>query len=534
MNVHSGGAFFLALLLTCMGLRFYLTSYSSSFPTELISSLFSRVESSIECTTTDDCKNYPETPICDLISHLNRKGYCQQCVNDNHCPNFPYEECSPHTKKCREPSVTKSPAIETAQFGYDLYNADPFYRLSDKSAGSEIDPGEKRMKLFNQRWTKDGDTKTMHGVSYNEPEDYTLALVSTCFSTSRSGSITSFESYKEDMSAALTVSGSGSSSGVSGDASIGVSSYESVYKSANEHKTSVNSQSLCKRYSFQMLDSYKLHLTSDAEDKIKKLPANWDGNGGKWDIFFQTYGTHIVKGGYIGSMKRASYTFTSSDREELVMEGESLSTSVNIGVPGVFTVGGDTSSERAREAAKRLRETSGFKVEVTRGDMIDFLDSVIVERSLSSFCEYLDYNEIRNFDESKCFRNTELYCIKVLNEAGFHNVGNKCAIPEDNTFDCVLDSDCSGSKRCWDMKCTDPTPCPKNTLVPLKCIENPPVTSINSFGSKCEYVKPQNEGMLPKVLYTRKGDGAGCKGYMTQDPEVKVKFCGGKDIRFCF
>lgn len=222
------------------------------------------------------------------------------------------------------------------------------------------------------------------------------------------------------------------------------------------------SQQVNEVYKFSMEDelangsTHTLVLENNAKNRLVSLPP---GYSAEWIDFFTKYGTHIVKEGTVGSFKRVSYSFTSVDIKNVVQSGMTFEESLEVGVPLVFEGKIDSRVSTAEKAAYAIGHSNGYRKEYFLGSIDDWTNSVIIDSTLSSFCNWLDYdNDIRNFQKDDCLKNTEKYCIDVMKGQGYKNIGNKCQIPEDNIFECVFDSDCPGDKRCWDMKCKDPLP----------------------------------------------------------------------------
>lgn len=471
------GMFLIFMLLSVLGLTQFLdrSQLSTEMPDEIAPSnngFLSGgadavvIQSKFRCVNDDDCKRQGahETPWCDRSNHLDTHGFCRECIGRGQCGE--YEDCNEVSKKCGRPSVTQLPSVSQIEFGYDAYKADPFFEQSNTGVSSKIDPGIKTRRLFELRYEVDANTVWMRGNEYTPPEGYDMAGYELCSGSTETKTITSTEEHTKTMESAVEISASGKKGKTKLGGGVGSSAYLSTFKSTEEHKTSTHSQTTCRLYTLTMLDKLKgtdphtLALTKEADTIIQNLPPQWNE---EWMLFFESYGTHITSVGIFGAYKRVTYKFTSKDKQVITEEGKTFEASVSASIPFVFSGSGSSSDAKTEENIKKLKESEGYSKWEEHGNVDDVLTGpVIIKRTLSSFCEFLDYSDITSFTMDQCYENTKQYCIHVLEDAGYENVGSKCEIPDGNMFDCIFDGDCTDGKRCWNMMCTTPISGPDN------------------------------------------------------------------------
>ena len=388
-----------------------------------------------------------EKPFC------NNDYKCVQCELASDCG--PYQTCKDY--ECVSADADEAPGVNNLQLGYNLYKANPFH-----TNPKAIDPGIK-WQIFKLVYKRNGNTFSgSDGKTYDTPLGYQMTPSGICKMKVHSNEITSTKAFDAEFSFGASNEANGIYNGVSVGASSAMTAYMSVYKSVQEHKKTVNAESTCPRLVAEMMPNlddgnkvipHKLTLTNEARDRLEKLSSSYDP---AWKQFFDDYGTHIVTKGVIGASMRASYTFTGSEVNKVIQGGFSFSQSVSIGISELFGASSTRGGSAHVGAAKAIKESSGYHEVVTIGDVDEPAEDMLIARTLGSFCSWVDYKseEKLQFNEDNCLKNTEKYCIEVMKSQGIDNA-KSCAIPSDKKFDCVIDSDCSGDKRCWNHKCVN-------------------------------------------------------------------------------
>jgi len=372
-------------------------------------------------------------------------GFCYECLTDSHCPGGRCD-ISISGALCTSVLVKELPSLGKVEKGYNLYKGDPLYLLSN------TDPGYAKHQFYHQRFDTSSDFHiTLENEVFSRPVGFDATEGGICKMTSQTNSLTTTESFKSSVEEQVKVSANGSYQGVDLGGSVGSSSYEKLSRDSMNEEMTVESSSYCSLYHFKMLSDKKKQIMNNivpaASDELKLLGTD----SSKWFKFFNTYGTHIITGGYVGAFERISLSFTQSERSKLTAQGSTFETSISVGMPQVFGLQIDKSGGQSSEFAKSFREIKSTEHGVKGGNIEDLLMTPdVIEKHLEPICDFIKNSDI-------CYRELKNYCIAELKLADL-NPGDVCRYPEESVFHCIDDNNCGEGESCESGKCvTSPT-----------------------------------------------------------------------------
>ena len=359
---------------------------------------------------------------------------------------------------CVTNDVAEAPSMSKIERGYNIFKGDPLYILNDLS-----DPGEDCARFFDLTWNTDALYKIeLGGSNFFKPEEYDLNPTSVRQMSSKTSSITSAKSYKESVSKAVSVGGSGAYSGVELGGSVGVEAFSAVSSAAMTSKTATESSVFASLYSFKMKRSAKLSLTKEAVKFLSEMKTS--SSADDWMKFFGKFGTHLTEEGLVGAWERIAMTFNKDQRETLTQSSSSFQSSLSIGVPNVFGYNLETSNSKSKEIGNKIKTMNVNKESVKLGDHKDLLNGPgVIQRKLVPICEYIDYTLNQSINKNLCYDRLKTYCISALKSSGMSN--SQCEFPKGKQFQCVFDADCGDRwQKCSDgfckrRECLDNTHC---------------------------------------------------------------------------
>ena len=377
------------------------------------------------------------------------KGYCYECLNDNHCVVGEYCRIDKYNAVCTATNVDRIPSIDTITRGYNIYNADPFLGKKD----SLIDSGYAK-QFYRHTFIKSADKRiSLGGKDFYFPLGFSAFPLNTYKEVAETTSFSSTMSFQSEVASSVSVGGSGTYKGVEFGGQVGASAYAYVAEDASAEVVTVKSMAWYALYNFKIpsIEGINLKLTSHANESLTHMKDTPDS----WAAFFEDYGTHIITQGIMGAWEKLSLRFTSEQRNIVKGSGSSFESSASVGMPFLFSFSNENTLEASEEVGKRIQQTHGRTETITMGDPENLNDGPsVIRMNLESICLFIDYNKYKNINEATCFQNMKSYCKSKLLAIGVGN-GHHCEYADDETFQCITDSHCSNDpwKRCDNGKC---------------------------------------------------------------------------------
>lgn len=377
------------------------------------------------------------------------KGYCYECLNDNHCDVLgEYCRIDKYNAICTATNVDRIPSIDTITRGYNIYNADPFLGKKD----ALIDSGYAK-QFYRHTFIRSADRKiSLRGKDFYFPLGFSAFPLKTKKEVAETTSFSSTMSFKSEVASSVSVGGSGTAKGIEFGGQVGASAYAYVAVDASAEVVTVKSMAWYALYNFNIpsIEGINLKLTGHANETLTHMKDIPDS----WSAFFEDYGTHIITQGIMGAWEKISLRFTSEEQNIVKGSGSSFESSVSVGMPFLFSFSNENTRDVSEEVGKRIQQTQGNTETTVMGDPENLNDSPsAIRMNLESICLFIDFNKYKNINEATCFQNMKSYCISKLLDIG---VGNgHCEYADDKTFQCITDSHCGNDpwKRCDNGKC---------------------------------------------------------------------------------
>jgi len=416
-----------------------------------------------ECKNNDDCTG-------DWVClETQRIGFpipnrCYECLNADLCPYGMGCQISREGASCGANEVIEVPSLETFEFGYNIYKADPLFTLGEK-----IDPGEAKEPFYKQQFDPSSDFHlTLDEKQFSRPVGIHVKGESTCVGSAKIQSITSTHNYEKEIDAQITSGGSVSDEGVTVGGEVGFSSYKKIEKDASGSITTIESLNFCSLYSFKVPDLEQIagNLLPAAQQRLDSLKTSHD-----WFLFFDDYGTHIITEGLVGAFEKILIRMTEFQRSEMTSSGKTIEHSIKVGFPEVFSSEMSSSLSTSSEDYKKLEAQTTTVSRITGGHTDELLKSPMsLSKTVAPICDF-----VKKSQSGVCRASLTKYCINELKKAGLSlkSPSSKCKIQELDTFgtfDCVIEADCSSGQKCRQNKCVKCSTC--NADVWTECGQN--------------------------------------------------------------
>jgi len=402
-----------------------------------------------------DCTS-PERPYCFTgpIS-LDRPlpNLCYGCRTSADCHHSETCQIDRSDAKCADVQLDEAPGIFEAEHGYNIFASDPLGILQ------ETDPGNVIGRFFNQEWSETNQYSAQFcSETRHFPVNYHVRVSAECVVRGQTTVIESSSAYTREVAESTQISGEGTYNLITFGGSVGASTSQSLARDAAQGRTHTETTAQCELYSFAMVDTSQIRPTAVADSTMRTLVHTGNGNSVNhlWKRFFEVYGTHLVIEGTIGSYKKYSYTFTETQRGDMIGETHTFETAVNAGVENIAQVGGNYNSNTGASMAALLRQSHVNEVIRTKGHVEGTtekcMDPGILKRTLSSICGHIDYNRYTNINREDCNQEMRKYCFHEIGETNF-NAQTVCNYSRSERFQCTNTADCNGGYMCVQGSC---------------------------------------------------------------------------------
>jgi len=368
-----------------------------------------------------------------------QKFHCYECLNNYDCDPDGTRTCKIEEGGTRcddnQPDFPYLTGMPGAGYGYNIFKADPML-LTKNSKDISHDTGIPDQPFFHLT-PQYKPALLYNGVEYSVPNGFIVTILQVDITSAQTKTLSSSEAVETASSSYAKVEASGTINGIDIGGGLGVSAFEKTKKSFESLTTLTSSKREQGLYKFVLSEGNDLKLHSHTERALQLLTNS--GSEVEWYNFFEEFGTHLTPKGIMGRIETVSYSFSSSEREEIAAKGKSFDLEVKAGITGLFAAKAGTGGDQMSATSKRIAEINSETAILRLGGRINTDDTpVIIKRlSLKPICKYIPYNKYV-VDEDNCKKMMLRYCKKKLGEAGLNN--DECKYIDE--FECADHRDC--------------------------------------------------------------------------------------------